>query len=727
MHNDLLRPPDGKGGAKRLPARCQSWNREDLQHSGDPPRSRMLPDVYYRSSRKILNCGSEWFVVDMGAIQNLARRRILPRGLGFGFPQDFKLQTSNEKERKMETTPGRICLILIALMLMAGCKINPSPSPTPVPPTAESLLTETPMATRTPMGEIQPASATPTSRPLPTQAPTATLAPTGEIQSLQRGYVYLGDPGTVALGFNLSAGGAIGSLPFYGTDFIDDTDFGRYIQFSPYDGGDQYICEPSACSYTTWGWNPLQAGSVDGAPAQVQEYRRWSDGLYIKAPAMEWGHSLGISDVIYETWAWERGGFFEVHIRLTHNGTDMHTLALAEFPAAYFGAALTQPYGYAGADPFTASPIQPYHLLKGDPPISASESWMAFGDQQGNGLILAVPPQPDVIPLWYVFAIEGDTPSPLGYIAPNVFLETHPAAVHELTYYLIPGPIAQGRTIVYDLIPHTTWTFDLNTAEGWIPSGQPVEISDGVLTANLSAADTLTSMPGLNYYGSHAPVVEMTARAGTGGSEYCLNFITLTDWMWSPAKSSCQKIGPGEFRNYRFDFSANPSWMDGLVTQIQLATSRTSVLEIDQIRVEHEFYGWEFNHPRDAGGWIAWNDLLPLQTRDGSMISTATGSDPYMVSPYLGVEAAEFNRIEIRMRSSTASDGASVYFITDQDPNWGEEKSRHFTIISDGEYHNYTIDMSDVGTWLNQILQLRLDPMFSPGDSELDYLRVTRP
>ncbi|MCI0731557.1 MAG: hypothetical protein L0332_33180, partial [Chloroflexi bacterium] len=95
-------------------------------------------------------------------------------------------------------------------------------------------------------------------------------------------------------------------------------------------------------------------------------------------------------------------------------------------------------------------------------------------------------------------------------------------------------------------------------------------------------------------------------------------------------------------------------------------------------------------------------------------------------SPYLGIEAAEFNQIEIRMRTS-ASDGASVYFITDQDPSWGEEKSQHFAIISDGEYHIYTIDMSSVRTWLNQIVQLRLDPTVSPGDFEIDYLRVTRP
>jgi hypothetical protein len=547
----------------------------------------------------------------------------------------------------------------------------------------------------------------------------------GEIQPLQEGYVYLGDPNTVALGFNLSAGGAIGRLPFYGTDYIDDTDFGRYIQFSPYDGGDPYICEPSSC-YVTWGWNPLQAGSVDGVAAQVQEYRRWADGLYIKAPAVEWGHALGSSDVVYETWAWQREDFFEVHIRLTHLGTDSHALARAEFPAAYFGAALTLPYGYTGADPFTAAPIQQSNWVKGGPPVYASEGWMAFGDRQGNGLILALPPQSNVFPQWYVFTIEGDTPSPLGYIAPLAFLETGPGAMHELTYYLIPGPIAQGRSIVYDLIPHTTWTFDLHSAEGWTRSGRPAEIASGVLTAHLSAADSLTSRPSLNEYGSHVPVIEMMARTASGNAELCLNFITASDWLWDAAKSACQRIQPGVMRNYRFDFSANPSWMEGLVTQIQLATLQPAILEIDQIRLEHALYGWEFNRPQESNGWIAAHDLLPIQVSDGSLSATATGSDPYLESPYLGIEAAEFNQITIRLRTNAGS-GASLYFITDQDPYWDEAKSLHFSIISDGEYHLYTIDMSTVEPWQNQLVQLRLDPMVSPGEFGLDYMRITRP
>ena len=91
------------------------------------------------------------------------------------------------------------------------------------------------------------------------------------------------------------------------------------------------------------------------------------------------------------------------------------------------------------------------------------------------------------------------------------------------------------------------------------------------------------------------------------------------------------------------------------------------------------------------------------------------------------MHGAEFNRIEVRMRTSAGSEIATVYFITDQDANWDEAKARHFSTVSDGEYHIYTIDLSDLLTWQGRILQLRFDPRVSPGDFEIDYFYVTRP
>ncbi len=42
------------------------------------------------------SAATEWFVVDIGTTQNLGRVRLIPRPLGYGFPQDFKFQVSND-------------------------------------------------------------------------------------------------------------------------------------------------------------------------------------------------------------------------------------------------------------------------------------------------------------------------------------------------------------------------------------------------------------------------------------------------------------------------------------------------------------------------------------------------------------------------------------------------------------------------------------------------------
>ncbi|HLO28193.1 MAG TPA: hypothetical protein VK249_03605 [Anaerolineales bacterium] len=608
----------------------------------------------------------------------------------------------------------------IVMLWIAGCT-----SPTPRPSGPTSAASTAVMASPTPT-PILSSSPMPTS--LPRQLPTPTLAPLGEIQPITNGYVYLGDPKEIALGFNLHAGGAIGSLQYHGTEFVDDADFGRYIQFSPYDGGDQYICNSSSC-FMTWGWNPLQAGSADGLPARVQEYRRWTDGLYLKALGQEWGRSKGTSDVIYETWAWDHESYFEVHIRMTHTGQDTHTFAGAESPAAYFGAAIPLEYGYTGNEPFTADKIQQYHMATGDmsdntnPQIFPSENWLAFGDRQGNGLILAVPPQPRLTGRWSMVFIQNAYPDPIGYLTPFAEFETSPGFVFDLTFYLIPGSIESGRSIVYNLIPHTRWTFNLNSPEGWTSSGQPVEVRDGILFSSLSPTDSLTSMPSLNFYGAHSPTVEISAQTPAAGTELCLNFITLNDWNWSPAKSACTQMQLGGAANYHFDLSTNPAWMDGLVTQIRLTASSPVALQIDEIRIARAAYGWEFDDPNNSDGWVAWNQLSPLQVNGANLYATSRGDDPYMGSPYLGIEAVEFNQLEIRMRTSAGND-AQVFFITDKDTGWDEIKSKHFSTISDGAFHTYTIDMSGIPAWKDQIQQIRLDPMVVPGTFEIDYIRI---
>lgn len=94
----------------------------------------------------------------------------------------------------------------------------------------------------------------------------------------------------------------------------------------------------------------------------------------------------------------------------------------------------------------------------------------------------------------------------------------------------------------------------------------------------------------------------------------------------------------------------------------------------------------------------------------------ATGDDPFMLSPHITVPAEKYNRIGIRMKVSDGEPtGGQLFFVTDADADWSEAKSLVFDVTSDGEYHDYVLDMSTVDGWAGVTTQLRLDPVWTQG------------
>lgn len=380
----------------------------------------------------------------------------------------------------------------------------------------------------------------------------------------------------------MSAGGAIGSLVYRGRELIDRKDYGRYIQLSLYDGNQHYGAmsdEP----FGNWGWNPIQAGSKGYYGAQALELRRSRNEFYVKAYGKEWGETDVTSDVIFETWAWRRAGYFEVHVRATHIGSDTHGLSDQEFPAAYFAASLPSQYGYFGDAPFTAQPIEI------SPRVSPSchgrtptEDWLAYGDKNGLGLILALPPQPYLTPSWKLCTFPD-----VGYASPMAHFDNPPNAVHDATFYLIPGPVDQSRGIVYDLIPHTTWTFDLGSAEGWQSRSATPTVKNGVLTAQLSPSNFLT-YSGLHVSGGVVPPVDIRARATGADAEVCLSYLTTNDQYWDLARNttSCIRIVPGKFQSYRFEFDGQVMHSDDAIMQYRLSALQPSIIQVDSLAVE---------------------------------------------------------------------------------------------------------------------------------------------
>jgi hypothetical protein len=407
-------------------------------------------------------------------------------------------------------------------------------------------------------------------------------------------------------------------------------------------------------------------------------------------------------------------------------GTDTHALTGQEFPAAYFATSLTHEFGYFGDTPFTSAPIEELNLLGGPvvcSPTVPTENWAAFGTADGLGLILAVPPQPYLSSDWLLCLLAHVTPA-VGYISPLAYFDVPPGAVREETIYLIPGPIDSGRAIVYDLIPHTTWTFDLNSTEGWTSNSTSVSVIEGILMAYLSPVDWLDSHDSLWIMGGITPTVSIRARSRDTASTICLQFITAKDPSWDSNKTECVQVASTNFGAYEFRMQRNASWNGNAITQLRLTALKPGWLEMDSLKVNQAGHAWEFETNGNSEGWLAWSQLETLQVNDGFLSTRSTGTDPYMGSPgALKIDAATLSLVEFRMKVSAGTLG-QLFFITESDEAYDEIKSLPFSVIADGQFHTYTLDMSVVSQWNGTISQIRLDPTDTSASIEIDYLRV---
>ena len=125
---------------------------------------------------------------------------------------------------------------------------------------------------------------------------------------------------------------------------------------------------------------------------------------------------------------------------------------------------------------------------------------------------------------------------------------------------------------------------------------------------------------------------------------------------------------------------------------------------------------WDFD--RDSDGWTAENHCS-LTADEGKLKITATGHDPYM---HRGLSLpGGLLLLELRARADNAGTGA-IYWTTSESPRRGEDKSRHFSLRHDGQWHEYSVPFPAPGT----LTDLRIDPGSAPGQFEIDWIRLTR-
>ncbi len=165
-------------------------------------------------------------------------------------------------------------------------------------------------------------------------------------------------------------------------------------------------------------------------------------------------------------------------------------------------------------------------------------------------------------------------------------------------------------------------------------------------------------------------------------------------------------------------------------TQIQILTQTTTSDEKGNDPIPGDFH-WEFEKDGFKQGWgeIAFHDVSGIEVKDGLLFFHSTGVDPYIFGPMLqSIDSSKFTKINLRMKIAKVSSETTgqIYFITDQDQNWDENKKIEYRIKESGNFEEYSIDISKNANWKEIIKGLRIDPTEgSESDIWIDYIRLS--
>ena len=298
-----------------------------------------------------------------------------------------------------------------------------------------------------------------TSGSLAHDAPAITLTTTAAVQTSQVGtilYLQSYANGHLArIGLDTHWGGSVVEVSMDGTNFVNAHDTGREVQPALYDlnGG-----------LGANGWDPVLGGDKydRGSPTLGQQVS--SNSLYTKATPLYWnpdafggGAATPVtSDTIFEQTVTLAPGAplaFQLHLKLTHTGTDYHYVTQQEFPAVYVNSAYTTLVTYGGNAPWTSGALTATPVATTAMSAYAPEQWAALVDANNQGLAVFVP---GTYPSWTAVYFPqsggtGPTGDATAYMRPLAIFSVGPSAVIEGDVYLVPGDAVAARSIIYGL------------------------------------------------------------------------------------------------------------------------------------------------------------------------------------------------------------------------------------------------------------------------------------
>lgn len=120
---------------------------------------------------------------------------------------------------------------------------------------------------------------------------------------------------------------------------------------------------------------------------------------------------------------------------------------------------------------------------------------------------------------------------------------------------------------------------------------------------------------------------------------------------------------------------------------------------------------FRFDADGDSEGWGRQSAMSTPVIADGVMRMTIAGDDPHISRGMLRVPPDTHSTLKVRMRITGGADEAQVFWGIADEPGFRDDKYMNFTIIPDGQWHEYSIPVGEHEKWRGQeIVALRLDP-----------------
>ena len=139
---------------------------------------------------------------------------------------------------------------------------------------------------------------------------------------------------------------------------------------------------------------------------------------------------------------------------------------------------------------------------------------------------------------------------------------------------------------------------------------------------------------------------------------------------------------------------------------------------------------WDFEQAGIAEAWILSEDMVRREANGNGTAWLSKGEDPWLVAPLFELPAADVLEFKIEMRIHNPdfpidAGMGQIYWMGMGDLTFDESRSIQFPVINDGEFHDYTIALSEHPEWPQSGgLWLRIDPVNGPAELDLRSIKL---